>query len=108
KSGTFINQNFRLQQFLQAIPAPLGLISDAAVLRQILLAMGEGEADEPFSIEAIWKSLSETIPSFKGIEWSSIPEEGIALEAGAFKDLPFVETENLKYKPRSVEAVAQT
>lgn len=108
KSGTFINQNFRLQQFLQAIPAPLGLISDAAVLRQILLAMGEGEADEPFSIEAIWKSLSETIRSFKGIEWSSIPEEGIALEAGAFKDLPFVETENLKYKPRSVEAVAQT
>lgn len=107
KSGTFVNQNFRLQQFVQAIPAPVGLIPDAAVLRQILSAMGEAEVDEPYSIEAIWKSISESISEFKGMEWASIPEEGIALEASAYKDLPFVETENLKYKPDTIEEVVQ-
>lgn len=107
KSGSFVNQNFRLQQFLQAIPTPVGLIPDAAVLRQILSAVGVGEAMEPYSIEAIWKLLSETIKEFKGIEWASIPEDGIALEASAFKDLPFVETENLKYKPRAIEEVVE-
>ena len=107
KSGSFVNQNFRLQQFLQAIPTPVGLIPEAAVLRQILYAVGVGEAMESYSIEAIWKLLSGTIKEFKGIEWASIPEDGIALEASAFKDLPFVETENLKYKPRAIEEVAE-
>ena len=107
KSGSFVNQNFRLQQFLQAIPTPVGLIPDAAVLRQILYAVGVGEAMESYSIEAIWKLLSGTIKEFKGIEWASIPEDGIALEASAFKDMPFVETENLKYKPLAIEEVAE-
>ena len=46
--------------------------------------------------------ISENIELLKSVRWSEIPEEGLALDAEAFANLNFVETENLKYKPKLV------
>ena len=100
KEGTFVNQNFILQKFKQAILPPMGLMSDCGVLKAILNELDkESNAVAMASVDEIWGEIAENVELLKSVSWSEIPEEGLDLDAEAFANLNFVETENLKYKP---------
>ena len=40
KSGTFVNQQFRLQKFARAVPGPHGVADDLVTLSRLLAALG--------------------------------------------------------------------
>jgi NADH-quinone oxidoreductase subunit G len=103
KEGTFVNQNFILQKFKQAVLPPVGLMSECGVLKAILHELNN-EAPEnatPF-MDELWSEISENVEILKSVKWSAIPEEGFALEDASFASMNFVETQNLKYKPNLV------
>ena len=103
KEGTFVNQNFILQKFKQAILPPMGLMSDCGVLKAILNELNKGSNTEAMaSVDELWGEIAENVELLKSVRWSEIPEEGLALDAEAFADMNFVETENLKYKLKLV------
>ena len=102
KNGTFINLNFRLQKFHQAIPGPAGLLPDILLLGQILSSLTSSTSTT--SIGSVWKEIGEELPSFKDLSFANIPAEGIMVDGSAFSKLPFPETKSLKYDPEAAEA----
>ena len=107
KSGTFINQQFRLQKFLQAIPGPPGVMDDLVALSRLLDLLGsdEGQLTTP---EAVWAVLSGEVKGFEGIVFGTLPETGALLDDTAFGRFPFCEGASLHFQPEpeSVEAGA--
>ena len=99
KNGSFINLNFRLQKFQQAVPGPAGLLPDILLLGQILATLTEEETST--SISTVWGSLSKEVPAFADISFANIPSEGIQLDGSAFAQLPFPETKSLKFDPEA-------
>lgn len=107
KEGTFVNQNFILQKFKQAIIPPMGLMSDCGVLKAIFSELNnEVVAHVSPTMDELWGEIPETVGHLKSVQWSEIPKEGLALDGSAFGELDFVETENLKYKPQRVAETA--
>jgi predicted nuclease with TOPRIM domain len=53
-------------------------------------------------MEELWSDIAQNVELLKSVEWSDIPEEGLALNGDVFASMNFVETENLKYKPELV------
>jgi len=106
KSGSFVNQNFRLQKFHPAIPGPSGVVASFDVLEQIAAPLA-AEKPERLNIDTLWQRLAAKVPQFAGLGWRSIPDEGVELEAGNYADLPFVETKNLKYDPEARRAAPE-
>ena len=102
KNGTFINLNFRLQKFHQAVPGPAGLLPDILLLGQILSALKS--EDSSTSIGSVWKSINEELPAFKALSFANIPSDGVALDGSAFSNLSFPETKSLKYNPEAEKA----
>lgn len=98
KSGSFINQQFRLQVFHQAVPGPAGLMPDIILLER-LAAVLQGRKPQFSSVSQIWELMSKEIPAFSGLTFKSIPETGYLLDASPYKDLPFCEGESWHYKP---------
>ena len=108
KSGSLVNQNFILQQFLPAIPGPKGVSSDVLMLAKIVEKM-TGDTIEPVTLTMIWQELSNTIAEFKSITWQKIgDEQGIQINPRAFLDLPFVESKNLKFDPTAFKEANST
>ncbi len=97
KNGTFINQQFRLQQFNAAVPGHVGTHNDATILSGLLAALGghdfEGKSN------AIWSRLTEETPELAGLAHGNIPETGHLIDAARFSHHAFPETEGLHYKP---------
>ena len=58
------------------------------------------------SMEELWRDIAQNIELLKSVEWSDIPEDGFALNGSGFANMNFVETENLKYKPKLVSQTA--
>jgi NADH-quinone oxidoreductase subunit G len=102
KEGTFVNQNFRLQKFSKAIPAPLGLVTEVQILNTIVSNLDASE-ESTENMEQLWTKMAEKNALLAGIQWTEIAEEGVQLEGSQFSQLEFIETENLKYKP-AIEA----
>lgn len=102
--GCFINQQFRLQSFLAAVPGPEGVLPDVALLVRILNEL-DGEGVRP-RIESIWQLMSDEIESLKGMTFAGIPEGGQLISCEAFKDLPFIEGKSLHYDPEEALAAA--
>jgi NADH-quinone oxidoreductase subunit G len=103
KSGTFINQQFRLQKFLQAIPGLAGTTNDLVVLSKLLSAVGGPALSS--DLPALWKTLAEEIRVFAGASFSSLMDAGLVLNSSDFANLPFCEGETLHFKP-AVKAAA--
>ncbi len=97
KSGTFINQQFRLQKFHQAIPGPAGLMPDIYILDALLAECAGGAPCRP-SLPQIWEDLSGSVEILKGIAFNKIPETGLVLDGSAFADLPFSEGPGWHYE----------
>jgi NADH-quinone oxidoreductase subunit G len=107
KAGTFVNQQFRLQKFLQAVPGPENVVDDLVSLSQLLNRV-ERDTGALDSVDAVWAELSKEVSLFDGLSFSNLAPEGVPLDGGAFKHLPFCEGETLHYEPaaETVEAGA--
>ncbi|ATC64905.1 ferredoxin [Nibricoccus aquaticus] len=104
KSGIFINQQFRLQKFSQAIPALAGTTNDLVVLSKLLAAVGGAAVSS--DLAALWKSLSEEVRILAGVSFASLAETGLVLNATDFANVTFTEGETLHFKPAAKPAVA--
>ncbi|MDA1047888.1 MAG: 2Fe-2S iron-sulfur cluster-binding protein [Verrucomicrobia bacterium] len=103
KNGTFINRNFRLQKFFQAVPGPAGLIPDFLVLNRIASELS-GEVAESLGLESLWKEIGKLRTScLKGIAYREIPSDGLALDPDKLADLPYVEGPALNFSPPKVK-----
>ena len=56
-------------------------------------------AEAPSTIGTVWQSLAASVPVLAGLNHASIPATGVALDATAWKGLPFVEGKSLKFDP---------
>ncbi len=101
KSGTFVNQQFRLQKFQKAIPGPVGATDDLAVLARLVNAAG-GSA--PADLAGVWSALAAAVPALAGVTFAKVPETGLVLDAAPFAALPFAEGETLHYQPAAKTA----
>jgi NADH-quinone oxidoreductase subunit G len=97
KNGSFVNLNFRLQKFQQAVPGPAGLIPDIMLLGKLLSTLTGN--DTPTNINSVWEDLSSENPAFSGISFANIPTEGQELDGSAYTQLDFPETKSLKFEP---------
>ena len=105
KNGTLVNQQFRLQKFAKAVPAPAGATDDLIVLAKLAAAAG---ASVPSDLGSLWKLLAAEVPALGPITYANLPETGLLLDATPFAALPFVEGETLHYKPVAPAAAAAT
>jgi len=107
KSGSFVNQQFRIQKFAQAVPGPAGAADDLATLSALIAIAGGGRGG-PVSdrnavpngrVETLWKALAAEVPAFENVTYQEIPDDGLLLDATPYASLPFVEGETLHHKP---------
>ncbi len=98
KYGSFVNQQFRLQKFLQAVPGPEGVSDDLRTLSALLSAVDE-TAPLLDSVQTVWEALASEVSVFDGVSFESISPEGVQVDGSAFKDLPFCEGKTLHYDP---------
>ena len=97
KAGTFVNQQFRIQKFVQAVPPLAGAHSDLPVLAKLVSAAGSpSPADQ---VGTLWPIIAAEVPVLSGVLYKSIPDTGLLLDSSSWKSLPFVEGETLHYKP---------
>ncbi len=102
KAGTFVNQQFRIQKFIQAIPPQAGAHNDLAVLAKLTTAAG---APAPAAeVGTLWPSIAAEVPVLANVLFKTLPESGVLLDAADWKSLPFVEGETLHYKPTAAAA----
>jgi NADH-quinone oxidoreductase subunit G len=106
KSGTFVNQQFRIQKFSKAIPGPIGATDDAMVLSKLVIAAGG--AILPTDINGLWKVIATEVAALGTMTFANLPETGLLLDATPFAALPFAEGETLHYKPAQPAVAAAT
>ncbi|MDQ8202648.1 2Fe-2S iron-sulfur cluster-binding protein [Pelagicoccus sp. SDUM812003] len=103
KSGSVINQQFRIQKFHKAVPGPSGAIDDLAALAGIQSALSSDAF--PNSVGTIWERIAASGSLFEGLSFKGISDTGVLLDGSSFEGLPFVEGKSLHFEPKS-EAVA--
>jgi NADH-quinone oxidoreductase subunit G len=97
KSGTFVNQQFRLQKFEIAVPGPKAAMNDLVLLASLLANQTNEKVVS--TVGSIWSELSSEISLLEGLSYTSLPASGQLLDASSFEGLPFAEGETLHYKP---------
>ncbi len=102
KSGTFVNQQFRLQKFSKAIPAVAGTTDDLVVLAKLTTAAsGAVVAD---NLAGIWQALAAAVPGLNATTFANLPATGLLLDRTPYAALPFAEGETLHFKPAAKAA----
>jgi len=102
KAGTFVNQQFRIQKFIQAVPALAGAHNDLSALAKLIAAVG---APAPASeIGTLWPVIAAEVPALATMLYKNIPETGLLLDSTPWAGLPFVEGETLHFKPAAPAA----
>jgi len=97
KSGTFINQQFRLQKFHAAVPGHVGATNDLLVLAKLAAAVGGPNL--PADVPALWTTLAAEIPQFAAITFANLPATGLVLDSTPWAGLPFAEGPTLHHQP---------
>lgn len=105
KSGSVINQQFRIQRFHKAIPGPSGAIDDLAALAAIQANLS-GET-WPSVVGTVWDKIAASGGIFAGLSFKGISDSGVALDGSAFESLPFVEGKSLHFEPKLEAAAAE-
>jgi NADH-quinone oxidoreductase subunit G len=97
KSGTFVNQQFRVQKFAKAVPGPASVADDLVSLANLVAAVG----GTPVSADLgpLWSALATDVKLFATITYANLPATGLLLDSTAWAALPFVEGETLHFKP---------
>jgi len=104
KSGSFVNQQFRLQKFAQAVPGPAGVAADLATLGN--LVSFASRVVTPSDLAGLWAVIAAEVKPLAGLAHASLPPTGHQLDATAWAGLPFCEGETLHFKPAAVPAAA--
>jgi len=104
KSGSFVNQQFRLQKFAQAVPGPAGVANDLATLSN--LVSFASRVVTPSDLAGLWAVIAAEVKPLAGLAHASLPPSGHLLDAAAWAGLPFCEGETLHFKPAAVPAAA--
>ena len=102
KAGTFVNQQFRIQKFVQAIPPQAGAHNDLTVLAKLTAAAGAPAAAD--QIGTLWPLIAAEVPVLASVLYKNIPDTGVLLDATTWSGLPFVEGQTLHYKPAAPAA----
>ncbi len=108
KSGSFINQQYRLQSFAQAIPGPTGILPDYLILARLLKDLSPEGSEachlEFHNLDRLWQHLGQRHPVFKNILLSSLPPEGLALDTSKLAPLLLDKGPSLHYVPETLSA----
>jgi len=104
KSGTFVNQQFRLQKFHKVVPCIAGAQDDLAVLARLVSAVGG--ATVAGELHALWRTLAAEVAALAPISFATLPDTGLLLDAAPYAALPFVEGDSLHFKPAAKPAAA--
>jgi NADH-quinone oxidoreductase subunit G len=104
KSGSFVNQQFRLQKFAKAVPGPEAVADDLVTLSNLVAAVGGPALSS--ELTGLWAALAAEVPALAALSYAKVPAAGVALDAAAWSGLPFVEGETLHYKPAALPAAA--
>jgi NADH-quinone oxidoreductase subunit G len=102
KSGTFVNQQFRLQKFHRAVPGVVGALDDLLILNALVAAAG-GDALTT-DLSALWKTIAAEVPALGTVTFGNLPDTGLLLDGSAWAGLPFVEGETLHFKGSTAAA----
>ena len=102
KSGTFVNQQFRLQKFHRAVPGVVGALDDLLILNALVAAAG-GDALTT-DLSALWKTIAAEVPALGTVTFGNLPDTGLLLDGSAWAGLPFVEGETLHFKGSAAAA----
>jgi NADH-quinone oxidoreductase subunit G len=102
KAGSFVNQQFRIQKFIQAIPPLAGAHNDLSVLAKLVAAAGAAApADQ---VGTLWPLIAAEVPVLSSVLYKTIPDTGVLLDATTWRALPFVEDQTLHFKPAALAA----
>jgi NADH-quinone oxidoreductase subunit G len=104
KSGTFINQQFRIQKFSKAVPGPAGVSDDLVTLSNLLATVGGATISS--DLGALWSTLATEVKPLATVTYSNLPASGLLLDSTPWAALPFVEGETLHFKPAAPVAAA--
>ncbi len=106
KSGSFVNQQFRLQKFAAAVPGPGGATDDLEVLAKLIVAAGGKLWDKPLylasgriDLAALWEQIAAAVPALGTARHRNLPDTGLLLDATPWAALPFVEGKALHFAP---------
>ena len=97
KAGTFINQQFRIQKFAQAVPGPAGVADDLATLARLVDAAGAGVVAS--DLGGLWTAIASSVKPLATVTYESLPSAGLLIDATEYAALPFPEGESLHFKP---------
>jgi NADH-quinone oxidoreductase subunit G len=101
KAGTFINQQFRIQKFIQAVPPLAGAHNDIAALAALSAAAGSAV---PSEIGTLWPVIAAEVHALATMLYKNIPETGLLLDSTPWSGLSFPEGESLHFKPAAPAA----
>jgi NADH-quinone oxidoreductase subunit G len=102
KHGTVVNQQFRIQRFAKAVPAPAGATDDLLVLAKLLAAAGGPSVGA--DVGSLWPAIAAEVPALATMAYGNIPDTGLLLDGTAFAGLPFAEGPTLHFTPAAKEA----
>lgn len=105
KSGTVVNQQFRIQKFNRVVPGPRGCIEDLYSLATIVANIGNETF--PSTLGSIWKRIAGEIGQLAELSFQSLPDQGRILDSSAFEHLPFREGKSLHFEPKQEAVVAE-
>jgi predicted molibdopterin-dependent oxidoreductase YjgC len=80
KDGTYTNRKGRVQKLNAALVAPEGALQDCEIFIRLLQAAGERASYS--SAAEIFQALSQEIPSYRGLNYDVIGDQGIQLGSG--------------------------
>jgi NADH-quinone oxidoreductase subunit G len=97
RGGSFINQQFRLQKFVRAVPGPADATDDLVLLASLLANLTGTSA--PSTVESVWSAMAAEVPQFAGLSFAAIPATGVVIDGAAFAGLAFPEGKGLHFEP---------
>jgi NADH-quinone oxidoreductase subunit G len=80
KEGTYTNRKGRVQKLNAAVIPPEGALQDCEIFLRLLNAAGEPGSYA--SVAEIFAALAWDIPTYKGLDYDSIGDQGIELGSG--------------------------
>ena len=105
KAGSFVNQQFRVQKFAQAIPGPAEALPGLETLTRLLETLDPSQKVGS-SLEAVWELMAKAVPELTGLSFNQIPATGQLVPGDRFSKLPFPEGKGLHFDP--APAVVET
>ena len=97
-AGTFVNQQFRVQKFAQAIPGPAEALPGLETLTRLLETIDPSQSLGS-SPDAIWELMAQEVPELAGLSFKDIPATGQVVAGDRFSHLPFPEGKSLHFDP---------